>query len=183
MKIKAIAQIISKRKFAVLYQGEGEQWLSDGVAMYSLAGLPELRLSGLFRIFDISEDKAAEYMQREEPALPADICMEEYAEGDERLELQDFVFARMGYTFCVLATEDGKALLVQERYFKPFEDAEALEYTLRKTPGGKSYITVHDGMFTVAVLLPFDDAGGGIAAYISALGTKLITGTGGEKDG
>ena len=53
MKIKQIAELIKKRKWVDLYQGEGEQWVSDGVAMYSLAGLPELRLSELFRMVDI----------------------------------------------------------------------------------------------------------------------------------
>lgn len=120
MKIKQIAELIKKRKWVDLYQGEGEQWVSDGVAMYSLA---------------------------------------------------------------VLVTEQQRAFLLQSRYLKPFEDVEALEFCLRQSPKGKSYITVHDGMFTVAVLLPFDDAGGALGAYIGALGAKLRAGRGGEADG
>ena len=183
MKIKQIAALIKKRKCVTLYQGEGEQWVSDGAAMYSLAGLPELRLSELFRMMDIPEDKAADFQQREVGVMPGDICTEDYMDGQESLELQDFTFCRLGYELAVLVKEQQRGFLLQSRYLKPFEDVEALEFCLRESPKGKSYITVHDGMFTVAVLLPFDDAGGALGAYIGDLGAKLRAGRGGEADG
>ena len=180
MKIKAMAQLVSKRKTVRLYEGDGEQWVSDGVAMYSLAGLPELGLSGLFRIFEISEDKAAEFVA-ETAVFPVGYSVEDYMSDDEALELQDFSFSRSGYDMNILATESGKAYMVQSKYFKPFEDHEKLEYILRKTPKGQSYITAHDGMFAVAVLLPFVDAGGGVAAYMAALSGKLNKGSGSDE--
>lgn len=183
MKIKQIAGLIKKSKRIVLYQGDGEQWVSDGVAMYSMAGLPHMRLSEFFRMADIPAEKAADYQQSEADVMPEEICVDEYMEEDERLELQDFTFGRQGYEFSVLATEKQRAFLLQSRYLKPFEDVLTLEFCLRKSPRGKSYITVHDGIFTAAVLLPFNDAGGALATYIGELSAKLKAGKGGEADG
>ena len=101
------------------------------------------------------------------------ISGEDYEPGERALELQGFSFQRKGYEFCVLTSDGGAGYLLQSKYLTPFEDVDKIEFALRETGNGKVYITANDGMFTVAILCPYDDGGGEFSAYLRGLAQKL----------
>lgn len=60
MKIKNIAAICKKNKYAVIYERYGEsggviQYIGDGAAAYPVTGLPKLDKESLLTIFDVPE--------------------------------------------------------------------------------------------------------------------------------
>lgn len=60
MKIKNIAAICKKNKYAVIYERYGEsggviQYIGDGAAAYPVTGLPALDKESLLTIFDVPE--------------------------------------------------------------------------------------------------------------------------------
>ncbi len=74
MKLKAIATIFKKNKFLrILDAPSGSQWITNGVAVYSMEGMPKLTPAMVLKIFDIPEDKQTEWNCEVIP-MPADMC-------------------------------------------------------------------------------------------------------------
>ena len=76
MKIKNIAAICKKNKYAVIYERYGEsggviQYIGDGAAAYPVTGLPALDKESLLTIFDVPEKQREDWLHRSESGLPA----------------------------------------------------------------------------------------------------------------
>lgn len=66
MKIKNIAAICKKNKYAVIYERYGEsggviQYVGDGAAAYPVTGLPKLDKESLLTIFDVPEKQREDW--------------------------------------------------------------------------------------------------------------------------
>ena len=66
MKIKNIAAICKKNKYAVIYERYTEgggvvQYIGDGAAAYPVTGLPELDKESLLTIFDVPEKQREDW--------------------------------------------------------------------------------------------------------------------------
>lgn len=132
MKIKNIAAICKKNKYAVIYERYGEsggviQYIGDGAAAYPVTGLPELDKESLLTIFDVPEK------QREAISI-----------------------AYSGKTLKPLQTRRG-LVFIESRYLSPVSDIlDVLELYERITPRGTPYIVAKAGFLLQAVIMPYD---------------------------
>lgn len=177
MKIKSLAGLINQSKKLVLLDTEksSTQWAGDGVALYSLSGLPKMSCMECLRMMDIPDIKAAGIDAR------LQLMPDKWAtytlpladtQGLQEILPTDETFTYQGYVLHPFSTRDGATYLIQTKYLKPLENADRLSFWLAK-PGSFRFIVAYDGLFPVAMLPPLFDAKGNIASYLSALATKL----------
>lgn len=132
MKIKNIAAICKKNKYAVIYERYTEgggvvQYIGDGAAAYPVTGLPALDKESLLTIFDVPEK------QREAISI-----------------------AYSGKTLKPLQTRRG-LVFIESRYLSPVSDIlDVLELYERIAPGGTPYIVAKAGFLLQAVIMPHD---------------------------
>lgn len=177
MKIKSLAGLINQSKKLALLDTEksSTQWAGDGAALYSLSGLPKMSCMECLRMMDIPDIKAAGIDARlqlmPDKWAPYTLPLDN-TQGLQEILPTDETFTYQGYVLHPFSTRDGATYLIQTKYLKPLENADRLSFWLAK-PGSFRFIVAYDGLFPVAMLLPFFDAKGNIASYLSALATKL----------
>jgi hypothetical protein len=78
MKIKKAFDICKKNKVISIFGNEkGEQWLSDGYAVYSIFGLPELNEDYICKLYDINDaqrDKIRFTISQTKPLIDVEDC-------------------------------------------------------------------------------------------------------------
>ena len=87
MKIKNIAAICKKNKYAVIYERYGEnggviQYIGDGAAAYPVTGLPKLDKESLLTIFDVPEKQREDWFVQV-AGIPSKISFEDAAATDK----------------------------------------------------------------------------------------------------
>lgn len=85
MKIKNIAAICKKNKYAVIYERYGEsggviQYIGDGAAAYPVTGLPALDKESLLTIFDVPEKQREDWFVQV-AGIPSEISCRPLHEG------------------------------------------------------------------------------------------------------
>jgi len=130
------------------------QWLGDGNAVYSLAGLPYMEPENLCAMFDIAEKKRDKLVMR-----MADVPESMNWNNTDTLERQV-----MEPKVCV--RYDGRDLLpletsagitfIQEKYLAPLGSSEYMQLFERKNTGGGLYIAAKIGMMIQAVIMPMN---------------------------
>ena len=93
MKIKNIAAICKKNKYAVIYERYGEnggviQYIGDGAAAYPVTGLPKLDKESLLTIFDVPEKQREDWFVQV-AGIPSKISFED-TDAIDRLFRKDF---------------------------------------------------------------------------------------------
>lgn len=86
MKLKAIAAAFKRNKLLKLYTAEnGEQWIGNGNAIYKMTDMPELTITAILKIFDIPEDKQADwkYDSEEMPLTLQELCYRRFSNEQE----------------------------------------------------------------------------------------------------
>lgn len=81
MKIKNIAAICKKNKYAVIYERYTEgggvvQYIGDGAAAYPVTGLPALDKESLLTIFDVPEKQREDWFVQV-AGIPSEISFED----------------------------------------------------------------------------------------------------------
>ena len=141
MKIKNIAAICKKNKYAVIYERYTEgggvvQYIGDGAAAYPVTGLPALDKESLLTIFDVPEKQREDWFVQV-AGIPSEI-------------------AYSGRTLKPLQTRRG-LVFIESRYLSPVSDIlDVLELYERITPGGTPYIVAKAGFLLQAVIMPYD---------------------------
>ena len=155
MKLKAVGAIVSRVKQLILLDdGEG-QWIGDGYAFYLVPeSLGQLTPATVCTIFDVSEDKAANWRIKRQNMPPA---YDTTDDGDGREEILGYDLNRRilhnGVDQMPVATPDGKVYFIQARYMKPLSDADPI-LTLRYSDKGQPYVIAKTGMFAEAIIMP-----------------------------
>ncbi len=186
MKIKDVAAICKKNKFAILFERGAndtvEQYVSDGGAVYKLFGLPYLDASNLLTIFDVPEKNRPKWAVCNK-ALPDEIsladCCEDEMPIDERDAYPEIVHAERALK--PLKISDG-ILFIQTRYLKPVSDEQEFQRLFeRKTASGISYIVVKTGLIVQAAIMPMKMPGGNFADSLEGLADQIRSATKREK--
>lgn len=140
----------------LLEMPDGTQWIGDGAALYELAGMPRFTTdSFLVMAGESADDKEYWVIKDEEfPLEEINVSMEQENERQTapakwNLQFLDSVLRP------ITDPRDGETLWLNEKYIKPFQDAEEIRYIIRRNQeiDGK-YIVVFSGMFPIAVLSP-----------------------------
>lgn len=94
MKIKNIAAICKKNKYAVIYERHTEsggviQYIGDGAAAYPVTGLPALDKESLLTIFDVPEKQREDWFVQV-AGIPSEISFEDMDANEKPVEREAF---------------------------------------------------------------------------------------------
>lgn len=153
MEIKKIISLCKKSGALILYENEGEQWISDGYALFPLSNMPLFDEETICRTYDISEKKAAKMTIRHELKMPGNISVAGDVDGEMPCEFDDELFERV----VPIQTTRGQ-MFIQKRYLAPFCDtpADMLYLFERHTPNGGTYFAVKVGFQLMGLISPYE---------------------------
>lgn len=160
LKIKNIAAICKKNKYAVIYERNTEsggvvQYIGDGAAAYPVTGLPALDKESLLTIFDVPEKQREDWFVQV-AGIPSEISFDDMDATEKPVEREAISIAYSGKTLKPLQTRRG-LVFIESRYLSPVSDIlDVLELYERITPGGTPYIVAKAGFLLQAVIMPYD---------------------------
>ena len=152
MKIKKIINYCKKRGVLYLIDGDGTQWISDGVAIYPLFNMPVFDEDSILKAYDISSEKAEKMKIQRKSQLPTEFDFSDNA--DEIVcEIGDVIFGNA----LALSTSQG-LMFIDRKYLAPFADTtdDMLYIFERVDPNGGVYFAVKIGFSLVAIIMPYD---------------------------
>ncbi len=171
MKISKLARLAKSSGQAVLHDTGGEQWLCVGDAYYPLLGMPELNADTLPYALSLTK-KEREKMYIGQAELPEDLDICDYNTNDIQLKGQIIEFEHCGnYIQAYDVTEttgETKAVLIDERYLRPFDDYKNWQLYYRRTES-LEYVVGMDGLNIIGALLPYRLDGARLAEELSRL--------------
>ena len=159
MKTKKIGALCKAQGICYLYDElteEGEirrQWICNGVALWPVSGLPQLRDSNLSTLFDFSAETVKK-MRIAEKELPATLYAVCHDLRDGELELQESIIRviRDGEELMAL-TCGPKVTWLKSAMLAPCWTKETK--LLRRTrEDGLEVVAVCDGMFLSGIIMP-----------------------------
>jgi hypothetical protein len=156
MKLKAIAAIFRHNKQLEIFNTpEGEQWVCNGVAMYSMRGMPHMSPEIVLRIFDVPPDKRSEWICRESE-MPTVI---DYSDGSASEEGIEPMVIRIGwYGIGYWLFPDGwRIYSFDEDYIKPLlDEPDYLTFHRRETENDGFVLACKTGFELKAIITPTD---------------------------
>lgn len=154
MKIKTIEALCKARGTIYLADAEGVQWISDGVAVYPLYGMPQLDESNIFTMFDIPDEKRGKYMFDDSGRIAHTMNLADNTDGERQVQQSDILLQSGGYILMPIKTSKG-IVYINKKYLAPFADSEnGVMLYERIAPDGTVYIAVKTGFFLSGVISP-----------------------------
>lgn len=153
MEIKKIINFCKKRGALYLFDGDGVQWISDGVAVYPLFNLPIFDEESILKAYDISGKKAEKLFMKRDDHLPAAYDFSDECKGEAVCEVGDVIFGDA----LAISTSTGM-MFIERKYLSPFRDMEddMLYIYERMTPEGQTYFAIKIGFSLVGIVQPYD---------------------------
>lgn len=158
MKLKAIAAIFKRNKHLnILTMPNGTQWITNGVALYSMSGMPELTPAMVLKIFDISEDKQGEWTCEVKP-MPenmCEICTNGFFTTESLFETKKTTIEYGGVTYSLLSNKDD-FIAIDKKYMKPlYDDMEYMQFYKQEFPNKCGFaIVCQNALELEAVIMP-----------------------------
>lgn len=158
MKLKAIAAIFKRNKrLNILVMPNGTQWITNGVALYSMSGMPELTPAMVLKIFDIPDDKQGEWTCEVKPMPESmcEICTNGFYTTESLLEPKKSTIEYGGVTYLLLRNSDD-IIAIDEKYLKPiYDDMEYMQFYKREFPNKCGFaIVCQNALELEAVIMP-----------------------------
>ena len=156
MKLKTIASIFNRNKRLIIHTAQnGEQWISNGIAAYSLNGMPQLTPEIVLRIFDVPADKQAKWLC-EECDLPSVISFADATDGEVEIEPLKINIERFGINYWLFPNPNKQRIYsFNEDFIKPLlDEPDYLTYYKRETVSGGFVLACKIGMELKAIIAP-----------------------------
>ena len=154
MKLKTIAALFKRNKHLIIYTTpDGEQWVSNGIAMYSMRGMPRMSPEVVLRIFDIPPDKHNDWI-RNECEMPTTINYADNVNDETDIEPLKINIEWFGNNYWLFP--DGRRIYsFNEDYIKPLlDESEYLTYHKRETENGGFVLICKIGFEIMAIIAP-----------------------------
>lgn len=157
MKIKKAFDICKKNKVISIFGNEkGEQWLSDGYAVYPIFGLPELNEDYICKLYDINDaqrDKIRFTISQTKPLIDVEDC----SADETPAEMWDISIIYGGKVMLPISTAEG-LMFIDRVYLNPFVDMpnETMALALRKDFKGTPYFAVKFGMIAYGFICAYE---------------------------
>lgn len=158
MKLKAIATIFKRNKsLKILTMPNGAQWITNGIAMYSMSGMPKLTPAMVLKIFDIPDDKQSEWTCEVKP-MPenmCEMCTSGFYTTESLLEAKKSTIEYGGVTYSLLSNNDD-FIAIDEKYLKPlYDDMEYMQFYKRESSNKCVFaIVCQNALELEAVIMP-----------------------------
>lgn len=156
-KIKKAFDICKKNKIISIFGNEkGEQWLSDGYAVYPIFGLPELNEDYICKLYDINDaqrDKIRFTISQTKPLIDVEDC----SADETPAEMWDISIIYDGKVMLPISTAEG-LMFIDRVYLNPFVDMpnETMALALRKDFKGTPYFAVKFGMIAYGFICAYE---------------------------
>ena len=154
MKLKTIASLFNRNKRLTIYTAaDGEQWIGNGIAMYSLRGMPHMTPPIVLRIFDVPPDKHEKWLCAESD-MPTAIDFSDDAPGDTRIGPLRISIEWFEEKY-ILFPDGRRIYSFNADYIKPLlDDPDYLAYHKRETQGGGFVLACKVGLELEAIIAP-----------------------------
>ena len=158
MKVKKIGALCKAAKRCYLWNeltvaGEiRRQWITNGEAMWPVAGLPQLSESNLSTLFEFSPNQLKEMIVKEE-ALPEKLygILFDYAAGEEVLQESIIRLRKDGTEYAAL-TAGNRVVWLATELLRPCWGSEP-RIVLRSLPD-RDVLAVMDGLLLAGIIMP-----------------------------
>ena len=147
MKNSKIFDIVKRSGQAFVFKIGGEQWLSDGLAAYSLAGLPEFTEETLLCMFDKTSDDCFPISF----ASKSIVDFENSKEYEAEISPVIIKWKKKEYVFIKYDINNG--FFVNLKYISGFIDDFNYSISVHKNQN-THYLVIKDGVFFCAVVMP-----------------------------
>lgn len=148
MKIKAFASLCRKNKRVYLYTEEDRQWISDGLAAYSLDGVPWLSPEHVPVLLDVPEKDRSSYDVKKVDS-PEDGLFSDHWRGEEAVMPMNANIRYKEMDLLVFRVF-GELWFLQEKYLPPVLDDFSCFYA--RKAGKRNIIAVKNGLLLAAVI-------------------------------
>lgn len=155
MKISSIAQKCKLNKHALIIDCKTHQFLSNGLAVYKISGLPELSPENIPALFSLSaEDWIKNWTSERISEKGIGISLEDFKENDE-LTTQPYPPLVVGSSIlrCFIGEDSREMIFINSEHLKKL-DSDLIEYLIRRTNSGHPVLVAKQGMFTEAIIYP-----------------------------
>ena len=155
MKIKAIAKLCKDtRQIIIMDDDQGDvQWISNGVGIYPLWGMPELDPDTVCIILDIPEEERAKYKITRQ-GMPKNLCFRDH-DDTERLVLNNLLTIGFGGEELMPARTSLGLWFYNQSLLRPLSDIKKpVEIYERETSDGQVYLACKTGVLLQSVILP-----------------------------
>ena len=152
MEIKKIINFCKKRGVLNLFDGDGCQWVSDGVAVYPLFNLPIFDEESILKAYDINGKKAEKlFIKRDD--LPDALDFSDNVPGELVCGMGDVIFGDA----LAISTSAG-LMFIDRKYLSPFRDMQddMLYIYERMSKSGNTYFAIKIGFSLVGIVMPYD---------------------------
>lgn len=157
MKIKKAFDICKKmHDISTFTVPGGEQWLTNGYAIWPLSGVPELSEEYICQLYDINDKQREKISFHINMEIPKNYCFND----SDRFEVpaqplsMDIVIKGKGILRPLLF-ERG-LVLIEKRFTEPLTDSqeEDITYWIRYADNDNVYVAVKVGLLLYAIIVP-----------------------------
>jgi hypothetical protein len=154
MKLKTIAALFSRNKRLNIHTDDnGEQWIGNGIAAYSLRGMPHMTPDTVLRIFDVPADKQHKWIT-DESEMPTAVSFKDKVRKETEIEPLKINIGYRGVKYWLFPDEQ-RIYSFREDYIKPLlDEPDYLTYHKRETEGGGFVLACKIGGELKAIIAP-----------------------------
>lgn len=132
---------------------QGEQWLSDGFAIFPLIDCPAIELNELCSMYDISSSKQEKMFLKKSKELPAEFDFRDAIENELAVEVMPLKISINGFTGIPLKTSCGVEFIASQ-HLTPFSSTENMLIYERLSESGRRYFALKIGFLLVGIVMP-----------------------------
>ena len=157
MKIKKAIDICKKSKMIATLYVEDEQWITNGEACFSVAGICNLNEEYICALYDISDKQREKIQFKIGVNAPEVVSRGDIDPAETEAQILKIGVDLDGLGLCIpLKTEQG-IIFIQRRYLEPLLDvpeSELMFYKRTTDDGKKTFIAVKIGLLLYAIIAP-----------------------------
>lgn len=146
---KKVASICKKSKSVLLAtSNDNTQWVGQGRAFYSMAGLPKMTLPEVMNALDYTEDEKAKFTTM----APIDLGKSIYDTYSEEIPADEIKAVYHNAIKYLMIKAGGRVILINSEYLVPIKYEAQTSYYVRFKENGDAFLCVKSGLFAEAIV-------------------------------
>ncbi|MGN0488057.1 MAG: hypothetical protein ACI4HO_02210 [Ruminococcus sp.] len=159
MKIKKIIDLCVKTGQIGIFNDEKNdvQWITNGVAIYPLEGLPHLSSGYICALYDINDKKVQKLKIHTYNEMPKGIDLSDTVENESPANILNVTIFADGFSYVPILTEQGQ-IFIDNKYLIPLTDYQMsdLQFYLRFDSSNRPMIAIKNGFLLVTQVYPIN---------------------------
>lgn len=147
---KKVASICKKSKSMLLATSkDNTQWVGQGSAFYSIAGLPQMTVPEVMNALDYTDDEKAKFTEMAPIDLDKNIS-DAYSEEILADEIKAVYHNAVKY---LMVKAGGRVILINSEYLIPVKHEAQTGYYVRLKENGDAFLCIKVGMLAEAIVM------------------------------